>query len=144
MATQDKNGGRTVHLFLPFDFNGRKIESISFTALRFGHVLLWQDAHWKSVLDLMTELSGVEEAVLRELRYPDADRVMEAFMAMLTETMRDDIVNGRIGMKAPPVIDPADYPNEGSPPAEPDNPTGPGVPLPPEEEAGFDLSDEEP
>lgn len=147
MISMDKTGGRTVQLFIPFEFNGRKIESITLAPLRFGHVLRWNEGAWKTMVQLMVELAGVEEAVIRELRYPDADRVMEAFLSLLTPEIRSDISRGEI----PQVIRPE------SPPPVHDEETaailrtngsgqpiaGPGVPLPPPEpEAGFDLSEE--
>lgn len=137
MITHDKLGGRSVHLLIPFDYNGKKVEQITLQPLRFGHVLLWQDGHWPNMIALMTELAGVDEALLRELRYPDADRVMEAFMATLTQEMRDDIAQGRVALKAEPEARVTN--GSGAPVAM----QGPGVPLPQDEvETGFDLSEE--
>jgi len=138
----DKLGGRTVHLFIPFEYNGKKIDSITFGAFKFGHLLLWQDRHWPSMIGLMTELAGVDEAVLRELRYPDADRVMEAFMANIPQEIRNDIATGNVPLKESNIIEPVSEIEVDEAPN--DEPTqGPGAPLPPEDEAGFDLSDEE-
>jgi hypothetical protein len=138
MNSVDKLGGRTVHLFIPFDYNGKRVDSITFSAFKFGHLLLWQDRRWHSMVDLMTELAGVDEAVLRELRYPDADRVMEAFMSNIPQEIRNDIAEGNVPLKRPLedlIVREVEVPND-------EVPTGPGVPLP--EDAGFDLSDEEP
>jgi hypothetical protein len=148
MITQDKLGSRTVTLFIPFDYNGRKIETITFSALRFGHVLLWGQGNWDSMVGLMAELANVDEALIREVRFPDADRILEAFMAQLTAEMRNDITEGRIPVKAEDDEQPAPptFPVEEYREPEATNgsgqPIGPGVPLPEQPQAGFDLSEE--
>ncbi len=159
MIINDKTGGRTVHLLIPFEVMGKKIETISFAPVRFGHTMRWAEGDWKSSFALLVELAGVDEAVIRELRYPDADRVMEVFLGMLPTDIREDISNGRVPQKltegAPPVFhgdaapeQPAATNGSGVPqPAQPVQPAqGPGVPLPPEFDVqpGFDLSDEQP
>jgi hypothetical protein len=141
MISLDKTGGRTIHLFIPFDHGGKRIESITLGPLRLGHVLSWNEGAWKTMIELLVDMAGVDQTVIRELRYPDADRVMECFMTMLTPEIRDDISNGRIPQKMP------EYREEPEPPRVtngggdlPSMPMmGPGVPLP---EAGFDLSEE--
>jgi hypothetical protein len=65
MITSTKLGGRTVELFAPFEFNGKQIERIVFGPFKLGHVLLWNQGRWQSQFDLMVELSGEQEAVLR-------------------------------------------------------------------------------
>ena len=142
MISLDKTGGRTVHLFIPFEHNGKKIESITLAPLRLGHVLRWNEGSWRTMTELLVELAGVDEAVIRDLRYPDADRVVESFMALMTPELRDDISNGRIPVKAFPEEDrPAERVTNGSgaPVFDETMLHGPGDPLP---EAGFDMSEE--
>jgi len=139
MIVNDKLGGRTVQLFIPFEYNGQRIEAITFAPLRFGHVLRWNVGDWPTMLAFMVELAGVEESVIRDLRYPDADRVIEAFLAYVTPEIRTDINNGTIPLKP-------EQPQQATP-AEPKTNGGTeppiiGAPLPPEPEEGFDLSDE--
>ena len=146
MITHDKLGGRTVDLFIPFDHNGKKVERIALAAFRFGDTLRWTDGDFPTSLALLVELAGVDETVIRSLRYPDADRVMEAFLAQLPADLRDDIANGRIPAKqqenpAPPSEEKVTNGSGEEP--ERVNLQGPGVPLPMEPDAGFDL-DEEP
>lgn len=146
MISMDKSGGRTIHLFIPFEYKGKKVESIVLQPLRFGHVLRWAKGDWPGALEFMTELAGVDEAVMRDLRYPDADRVMESFMNMLPNDIRNDITEGRIPHK---VDDEAEAPTQETAPVtnggagEPLHPAlaALGVPLP---EAGFDMSDDPP
>ena len=147
MISMDKNGGRTIHLFLPFEYNGKKVESIVISPMRFGHSLRWNEGDWKTAVALLTELAGVDEAVIRELRYPDVDRVMEAFLQMLPMEIRTDVSDGRIPVKQPQPEQPelqveptkASAATNGSGQAQ-DVPLqelipgliGPGAPLPPE------------
>jgi len=142
-------GGRTVTLFIPFEFNGKKIDSITFSALKFGHVLLWGKGNWDSMVGLMAELANVDEALIREVRFPDADRILEAFMSQLTNEMRNDITEGRIPVKGieeeiaaeeNPTFPVEPYQNEATNGS--GQPIGPGVPLPEPPQAGFDLSEE--
>jgi hypothetical protein len=141
MITHHATGGRTIELFVPFEHNKKRIESITLAPLRFGHALRWSEGAWKSMVELLVELAGVEEAIIRELRYPDADRVMEAFMGMLTPEIRDDLTNGRIPMKQ------ETYEEEEAPRATNGSgiaQTAPGIPLPPQfdTQPGFDMSEE--
>ena len=153
MIVHDKTGGRTIHLLIPFEVKGKKIESITFAPVRFGHTMRWTDGDWKSSFELLVELAGVEDAVIRELRYPDADRVMEVFLGMLPTDIRDDVTNGRVPTKtAPPVFHGDTEPSPQQPAATngsaPPQSVGPGVPLPQmpqfDQQPGFDLSDEQP
>lgn len=155
MISMDKSGGRTVHLFIPFEYNGKKIESITLAPLRFGHSLRWAKGDWKEAVDFLVELAGVEDGVIRDLRYPDADRVMEAFLSLVTQDIRDDIANGRIPLKPTDPEERVKELQEALRQTEASMPTngrgvpldeqllGPGAPLPPME-TGFDLSDEQP
>ena len=153
MIVQDNIGGRTVHLFIPFEHGGKKIEKVSFQPLRLGHVLKWNEGEWRSMIGLLVALADVSEEVIRDLRYPDADRIMETFLSMLTPEIRDDIGNNRIPQKP---FDSTEDVEEamrviaaeqeratngsGAPVGlDPSLMRGPGVPLP---EAGFDLSEE--
>lgn len=146
MITMNKTGGRTVQLLIPFEFGGKKYDAVVLSPLTLGHVLEWNIGRWRTTIDLLVDLAGVEESVIRELRYPDADRVMETFLTMLPPEIRADIQEGRIPVKrviedaklADELVAPVATNGRGEPIA------GPGVPLPPAPEPGFDLSDEAP
>jgi hypothetical protein len=141
MISLDKTGGRTIHLYIPFEHNGKQITSITLAPLRLGHVLRWNEGAWKTSIELLVDMAGVDVAVIRELRYPDADRVLDSFMQMLTPEIREDITNNRI----PRVVtiepdDDAERVTNGSGELKmPPEMMGPGTPLP---ETGFDLSEE--
>jgi len=145
MIVHDKNGGRTIQLYLPFDVLGRRIESITLSPMKFGHTLLWNEGHYKTMLELLIDFAGVEEAVIRELRYPDTDRVLEAFMTLLTPQIREDITNAVVPQKTGP--QPQEQPQErattnGSGGYPPQGMQGPGDPLPFDNQPGFDMSEE--
>lgn len=138
MISLDKSGGRTVHLFIPFEHNKQRIDSITLSPLRFGHVLQWGKGGYKTMLELLVDLSGVSEAIIRDVRYPDVDRLMECFMSMLTPEIRNDIAEGRIPLKQDddePVM------TEEAVDAAVEM-VAPGTPLPPEMQAGFDMDEE--
>jgi len=143
MITLDKSGGRSIQLFIPFEFNNKKIEAITLAPLRLGHVIRWNEGAWKTSIELLVELAGVDQAIIRELRYPDADRVMDSFMALLTPEIRADIAEGRIPIKdefGGPEKEPTRVTNGSGDEIDPML-HAPGVPLP---EAGFDLGEEAP
>jgi hypothetical protein len=144
MITSNKLGGRTVELFIPFEHAGKRIDSITFGPFMLGHVLLWAEGHWASQFELMVELAGVDEAVMRQLRYPDADRVMEAFFAVITPEVRNAIAEGRIPLPQEPV---AEAEAEVKTTNGSGQPIAPGAPMPPPppfetHESAFDLSEE--
>jgi hypothetical protein len=140
MITSNKLGGRTVELFIPFEHAGKRIDSITFGPFMLGHVLLWAEGHWASQFELMVELAGVDEAVMRQLRYPDADRVMEAFFAVITPEIRNAIAEGRIPLPQEPVTEGEVKATNGS-----GQPIVSEPPMPPPletHESAFDLSEE--
>ena len=151
MITSSKLGGWTVELFIPFQHGGQMIDKIVLSPIRFGDALRWGEGEFKTSFDLLAELAGVDNAIIRSLRYPDADRVMAAFISMLPQDLRDDIASGRIPVKPKPEPrqpEPFTEATEeivtngsGAPVDEVTHMplSGPGVPLP---EAGFDLSEE--
>jgi hypothetical protein len=143
MIKNDKTGGRTIDLFIPFEFNKKQVDAVVFGPLKLGHVMLWNEGHWGSMLEFMAELAGVDVVILRELRYPDADRVTEVFMGMLTPEIRNDVEVGRVPQKQTPEIIAAGEAGRAANGETLESMLGPGVPIPPEMmQPGFDLSEE--
>ena len=66
MIVHNKTGGRTIELFIPFDHGGKKIESITFAPFRLGHAMRWSAGDWKTSIELMVELAGVDEWLKRQ------------------------------------------------------------------------------
>lgn len=91
MITYDKIGGRTVELFIPFEFGDRKVEAVTFQPVRFDDTLSFREGKYKTILSLMAKLSGLEEDALRQVRYPDIERVMAVFVDMLPPEIRESI-----------------------------------------------------
>ena len=96
MTTFSSDGSRTVALFIPFDFQGRRIEAVSIGPFLLDHTLRWEEGRFKSSLGLLADLSGLPETLLRQMRYPDVDRVFGAFLDMLPANIRDTIASGQI------------------------------------------------
>jgi hypothetical protein len=89
MIRYDRLGGRSVELFLPFTYDKRKVTCITFAPIKYDHTLSWRDGKYANPLALMAAVSGETETLLRELRYPDADRVMAVFIEMLPPEIRE-------------------------------------------------------
>jgi hypothetical protein len=143
MISIDRTGGRTIQLLIPFEYKGKKVEAIVLAPMRFGDVLRWNDGDWPNMIALLTELAHVDEAVIRELRYPDVDRVMEAFMSLLIPDIRDDIVNNRVPLKKQPEQPQQPVPQPRATNGGSEEPLrGPGAPLPMDTNPGFDLSED--
>jgi hypothetical protein len=145
MITMNKMGGRTIELYIPFEYQGRKIESITLAPYCLDHTLLWNEAKWTGMMGLLCSLSGQDEHVIRQLRQVDAERVSEAFLAMIAPEVRNDIATGHIPQARPTEefteqlaadIVARQQRTDGQ-----QIPVGPGVPLP---ETGFDIGDEQP
>lgn len=93
MITHKRTGGRTIELFLPFEHEGVKVKEIVIAPVRLDHTLRWQDSEYKTILSLLSELSGLSENALRQLAYPDSDRVMDAFVNMLPPEIKNTVAN---------------------------------------------------
>lgn len=89
-------GGRTVMLFAPFTFQGRRITRVDFAPPRLEHTLRWQAGQIETSLSLMSELSGLEEEVLKQIRYPDVNVMVEAFVSMLPPEIRDNMSRAEV------------------------------------------------
>jgi len=144
MISMDKGGGRTIHLFIPFEFKGKTVSTIVLAPVCLGHTLRWAKGEFKDSNALLVELAGVEEGIIRSVRYPDADRMMEAFISMLPPDIRQDVAAGNVPPKPfeddPPEEQPVATNGSGEPIEDDGMMHQPGAPLP--QEAGFDLSDE--
>lgn len=120
MITQHADGGRSVELFLPFKHGRKWVRAIHFSPVTWNHQLRWQDGEYKRSLDLLFELAKEPETVLRKLRYPDVDRVMQQFFDMLPNEIREAIAAGHIPMKlAVPELVEETPPQEGPQATEP-------------------------
>jgi hypothetical protein len=111
MAEVRRDGSRTIALLMPFEHLGVMIEAVTFKAPVLDTTLRWQSGQVDGVLNLMSELSGLSVEALGQLRYPDADLVMDHFMAHLPRLISANIANGEVPTPAPP---PRDQPSAGN------------------------------
>lgn len=81
-----RDGGWTVELIHPLRVGGKAVEQIDIRPPELDHVIRWNSQTIPSTLALMSELTGVPEAALRTLCYPDVDRVMLAFANVIKGT----------------------------------------------------------
>lgn len=96
-SARTRKGERRVELYVPLEGLGpQPIESITFKAVTLDQVLRWQSGEINGVLALASELSNLQEPFLRQITYPDAQFVMDEFMAHIPETIRASIAEGRM------------------------------------------------
>lgn len=154
-VTQTKRGSRIIELFVPFEWDGHKVRVIELGPFRYDHFLRWQEGEFKSAHELLVELSHKPETYVRQLCYPDTDRIMAAFIDMVPPMIQTDIAKGLVPGLAevpemPAETEPAPepeperepepgWPYQGSPPANEDTPP---APEPEPEVHDFDLMGE--
>lgn len=109
-VTTTRHGGRVVDLYVPQTILGRRIRRVVIAPCRLDHLLRWQDGDFASSIALLAELAGMTEYDLRQLTFPDVDRVMAEFLALLPAGIREDVEAGRTHVK--PAMPQYDYPQE--------------------------------
>lgn len=113
-----RDGSWVVELNLPLHHAGRQYDEIRIKPLTMGQLVRWNNGQIVSIMGLMAELTDLPEMLLRQITFPDVDRLMLAFAAMM-----------------PPVIQAA-MTNQSRPMATPDNQ------LPPEYSVDARISDQ--
>ena len=103
MIDDGDDGARVVRLYLPFEFNKKKIDRVTIKAVQLDHVMRWQAGEFNRALSFLASLTGMQETCLRMLRYPDADRVIAAFLEMLPAEIRNQVAAGEVPLPAPSV-----------------------------------------
>lgn len=141
----DKTGGRTVELLIPFKYNGVDVTEVVIAPFTLDHLMRWQEGKFSrpgasslpTILAFLAAMTGMRngEEVLRQMRYPDVDRVIGAFFDMVPPPVRDSMMGGDI-----PQVPEA---TEGAAPAAENYPADPKGPMPPAEDVGgFDIGEE--
>jgi hypothetical protein len=102
-----KNGGRRVDLFAPFNSSGKSITAVEIAPVKLDHVIRWDERKFTSQLQLLSELSGLPEMTLRQMTYPDVDRVLTAFWGMLPPAILNNLNLVSASPLAPPAIEDA-------------------------------------
>jgi hypothetical protein len=137
--TEDRpDGSRLVTLYIPFE----GVTSISLGPIMFDLTLRWQEGEFANSFALLCAVINVDETVVRKIRAPDVERVLEQFMSMIPAQIRNDIMQGTVPARKiiPEPILTGDEPLAPVPPPLPVSPTS----SPPQEEdgLGFDALDE--
>jgi hypothetical protein len=96
----DRSGARSIELFMPFDFMGVHIDMVTLGPCVLDHTLRWKEAKFKDWFELMVDIAQVggrpaTTEQLRQLRYPDADRVVQNFFEILPADIKDAVLNGK-------------------------------------------------
>jgi hypothetical protein len=90
--TWTRDNGRKIELFVPIDYPlGKKTDVITIRPFKFKHVLEWRERKIKTALDLLASLTNLPREALREIGFPDFDRVMMCFLSMVPPEIQADI-----------------------------------------------------
>jgi hypothetical protein len=81
--TWTRDGGRRIELFVPVEFIKQKIDAVTIRPCKLDHFIRWQSGEISTALALLSELTGLQQAALRQINYPDIERIMAAFVSML-------------------------------------------------------------
>jgi hypothetical protein len=100
------DGRRIVGLFVPFETSGRMIQEVTFQPSTMGILLRWQDGMIPGAIALLQELTGLDRIQVENIRHPDDQRVMAAFLDHIQPTIAEDIRNG---VRPNPGPAPADF-----------------------------------
>lgn len=98
-VTAARSGARVVELLMPFEYKGQRFDSIVIGPIVLDNTMRWKRAEYKEWFDMMVEVSTVngrpiQPELLRQLRYPDADRVIENFFQLLPSEIKQTIADG--------------------------------------------------
>jgi hypothetical protein len=89
------NGGRRVYFYVLQRLTGREVSNVTIKPCQLDHLMRWRDGQIESSLSLLAQLTGLSELELRQITFPDAERLLNAFLEVLPSTIRDDIESGR-------------------------------------------------
>lgn len=101
MTHTTRRGERVVDLFVPIDVLGVEHTEIRFRAVQLDHMLRWDEGGITSAIALMAELAELDEMSIRLITYPDAELVMNEFLAHVPALIREDILQRRVPQSTP-------------------------------------------
>jgi hypothetical protein len=102
--TLTRDGGRRIELFVPVEFVKKKIDAVTIKPVKLDHFLRWESGEISTALALLSELSGLQQAALRQINYPDIERVMGAFVSMLPPKIAENINRGEVPVAGNPTV----------------------------------------
>jgi hypothetical protein len=102
--TWSRDGGRRIELFVPIEFLKRKIDAVTIKPCKLDHFIRWENGEISTALALLSELTGLQQAELRQINYPDIERVMAAFVSMLPAKIAANIDRGEVPISGNPTV----------------------------------------
>jgi hypothetical protein len=90
-----RNGAWIVELVHPLAAKSGTLTEITINPVNLDQVIRWGRGDISSSLQLMAEMTGQPERLLRQLVYPDVDRVTLAFMNVLPDSVTKGISEGK-------------------------------------------------
>jgi hypothetical protein len=102
--TWSRDGGRCIELFVPIEFLKAKIDAVTIRPVKLDHFLRWESGEISTALALLSELTGLQQAALRQINYPDIERVMAAFVNMLPAKIAENINRGEVPVAGNPTV----------------------------------------
>ena len=102
--TWTRDGGRRIELFVPVEFIKQKIDAVTIKPVKLDHFIRWQSGEISTALALLSELTGLQQAALRQINYPDIERVMAAFVSMLPARIAANIEREEVPIAGNPTV----------------------------------------
>jgi hypothetical protein len=99
-----RDGGRRIELFVPVEFLKQKIDAVTIKPVKLDHFIRWESGEISTALALLSELTGLQQAALRQINYPDIERVMAAFVSMLPAKIAANIERGEVPVAGNPTV----------------------------------------
>jgi hypothetical protein len=129
-----RTGGWCVELIVPIKQGDRTIEQVEIKPPSIKTLTRWQRGQIPSTMALLSELCGISEALLVNITYPDADRVLLALFNIVPQAIKSDFTEGQRPLASMDEEEPV--PEPGARPLAEDDPRfpqhdGPVVPLSP-------------
>jgi hypothetical protein len=121
-----RTGGWVVELAVPIKHGSTTIDTIEIRPPTIDTVVRWSDGTFPSSMALLADLSGLPEMVLRQITYPDADRIMMALYNVVPQPLKSDFTNA-----VRPLATPLDELPPDEPGARPVDQTDPRFPADP-------------
>lgn len=97
-----RDGSWVVELATPLHSSaGRAVDEIRIRPLSIGQLVRWNSGEIPSILFLMSELTDVPEMLLRQITFPDVDRLMLVFASMMPPVIQQAMTQQTRPMATP-------------------------------------------
>lgn len=88
-----RDGSWVVELAIPLHHAGHQLDELKIRPLTMGQLVRWNNQEIPSVMALMAELTDLPELLLRQITFPDVDRVMLVFASMMPPVIQQAMSN---------------------------------------------------